>query len=177
MHISATTLDELICMQKEYMSLLEKDKEYDSMLTNCNNPIISGYLYSVSSKLQEKGIKIDIKVRVVSSEIDTKTKDIVEILGILITNATEQVEYEKEKCIDVHIIEGKNIVIEVLNKAKYCSAEDIEKMFSMNYSTKGDNRGIGLPVLKEIVGKYNGEVVVENKDIDENNWISFTVSI
>ena len=46
----------------------------------------------------------------------------------------------------------------------YEDSENIERFFDLGYSSKGQNRGIGLSKLKHMVNKYNGEIVIARED-------------
>jgi two-component system sensor histidine kinase AgrC len=50
-------------------------------------------------------------------------------------------------------------------------------MFVCGYSSKGENRGIGLSRVKELANKYEANIKVSNFWYDEENWINFTVEI
>ena len=51
-------------MQKEYGRELKGDSRYDAVLTGCNNPIISGYLYSKCLNCEEKGVEVEYKISI-----------------------------------------------------------------------------------------------------------------
>ncbi len=43
--------------------------------------------------------------------------------------------------------------------------------------TKGKDRGLGLYHLKKLMAKYNGEIEIRNKMIDEKPYFSIAVKI
>lgn len=180
MYSSAKTLEELKGMQEKYLGILQEESEVDSILTKCNNPILAGYLYNVCLKYKTFGIKVDVDVIVENSVIDIKTKYIIEILGVLLDNAYEKYvsQNNKDKRIYLKLYDKEDkLYIEVGNVSEYFTYEMIEKMFKKGYSTKGQNRGIGLWSVKNIVNKYNGEICVENVEKKQMNWIVFRVTI
>lgn len=71
----------------------------------------------------------------------------------------------------------ETVMFSVANPAKYMSSADIEKMFIRGYSKKGENRGIGLARVLELVKKYKAEIKAANDTCEEENWINFTLSI
>jgi sensor histidine kinase regulating citrate/malate metabolism len=105
--------------------------------------------------------------------------EIIEILGILTTNAAEYYkDVAGDKIIKLTIQETlHNLYIEVSNKSKKFSVSEIERMFKYGYSTKGTERGIGLPRIKELAEKTDSDIIVDNKVFDEENWLSFTIVI
>ena len=103
---------------------------------------------------------------------------IIEILGILINNAIEYLKdsniYNKE--INVQVFgESSQLRIVVSNVAEYITYNELEKMFQMGYSTKGDDRGIGLYSLKHIVQKNKGKLIVDNISKSNKNWLEIEV--
>lgn len=180
MYSTANSLEELKSMQETYLGILKDEREFDSILTRCNNPILAGYIYNMCLKYKGEGIKITVDVSVKNKEIDIKTKDIIEILGILLNNASEYYSLNKfpELYIGLKLQDKEDKkYIEVENISDYLSYEVLEAMFEKGYSTKGSNRGIGLYSVKNIITKYNGEIYVENVKREDRNLLVFRVII
>ena len=76
-----------------------------------------------------------------------------------------------------YIIPEEKIIISVSNPTEYIPFSEIENMFVCGYSSKGENRGIGLSRVKELANKYEANIKVSNFWYDEENWINFTVEI
>ncbi|MBO5413015.1 MAG: GHKL domain-containing protein [Clostridia bacterium] len=180
MHATAKSLEELKIMQEEYLGIIENEGEYDYILTKCNNAIIAGYLYNACVKMKSDNIRLNVDIMLTENNIDIKTKYIVEILGILLTNASEYLakndEFEKFINLKLHQ-KNDGIIIEVSNPSEYISYEKISKMFEKGYSTKGTNRGIGLFSLKNIVDNRKGKLQVENINVNEKNLLLFSLNI
>lgn len=177
MYLSAKSIEELVNIQKEYISILGDENRYDGILLKCNNPIISGYLYNTCMKYSKENIIIEYDINVVSNDIDVKTKEVIEILGVLISNAAECYNntFGTIKLIIKEI--NKIFRIEVRNKAEYISYGQLENIFKRGYSTKGEDRGIGLYSVKNIVDKFEGTISVNNVEVNEENWVNFCVVI
>ena len=133
--------------------------------------------------------------------------DFIEILGILIDNARDAIlsnkttqnnrenikdnnecgnegsvkgnnDCEKKENITIKIAETeKKVIVEVSNPYPYCTEDEIIKMFEKGYSTKGENRGIGLNKIKEYQDKYKFDILVENIMTKIGNTIKFSVII
>lgn len=180
MCVSATSLDELISMQKEYINILEYNRKYDSILTKCNDKILAGYIYSMCIKYEGKGFEINPQINVISEKMIISIVEMTELLGIILNNAYEHVISEEnyKKIIDFSIYENKDsFILEVANPANYLSFSHIDDMFSYGYSTKGNDRGIGLYRVRKIVDKYKGEICATNRKVDETNWFVIKISI
>lgn len=178
MHLVAGSMDELIDMQKKYMDELQDDSRYDSILTSCENPILAGYLYSRFLSCEKDGISVDYDIHIEQAKCRFATHEIIEILGILITNACESFGDEQagSRCIKVELRENhEKILFSVSNPAGHIKNSEIEKMFAPGYSSKGENRGIGLPRVAELVKIYKAELKVTNVSRNGENWIEFTV--
>ena len=122
---------------------------------------------------------MDYTVNVESATCLLSLYEIIEILGILTSNAAENYEdVAGDKIIRFTIQETlRNLYIEVSNKSKKFSVSEIEKMFKYGYSTKGTERGMGLPRIKQLAEKTNSDIIVDNKMFDEENWLSFAIVI
>ncbi len=170
--------DGLTKLQRQYGDELLKVEKYDSLILQCNCPVLSGYVYTKCNEIERVGIEIYPRVVCTKSNYNIGTHEIIELLGILLNNAEEYLlektwEY---KAIKINIYEKLNsLYIEVENVAEYISYEDIGEMFDVGYSTKGKERGIGLYSLKKIVEKNKGKLIVENKLYEKNNWLKISV--
>lgn len=181
MHLTARTLDELVNMQKKYGDELRKDSKFDSILTCCNNSILAGFIYYRCVACENENIVIDYNIHIEQAECCFALHELIEILGILIDNACECVKMENslEQHIKLEFQEDVDkLVFSVSNPTKYISFAEIDKMFISGYSNKGENRGIGLAKVRELVNKYAAEIEVFNSNpCDEKNWICFLIRI
>lgn len=180
MHLVASSLEELICMQNEYGDTIRYDSKFDLILTGCNNPILAGYLYHRCVACEQNGILVYYNIHIDQAECRFQLHEIIEILGILIDNACESfTTYQTEyKQINIECLENeKEIMFCVSNPSNYVTYSDIEKMFEKGFSTKGKNRGIGLARVLELTKKCDAELKVFNATHGDNNWIEFRIRI
>lgn len=180
MHLVASSLEELICMQNEYGDTIRYDSKFDLILTGCNNPILAGYLYHRCVACEQNGILVHYNIQLDQAECRFQLHEIIEILGILIDNACESfMTYQAEyKQIEIECLENeKEIIFCVSNPSNYVTYSDIEKMFEKGFSTKGKNRGIGLARVLELTKKSDAELKVSNTTHGDNNWIEFRIRI
>jgi len=181
MHITAKSLDDLISMQKEYGDILLEESRFDSILTHCNNPILAGFLYYKCVECEKIEVKVNYDIYIGQAECRFSLREIIEILGILIDNACENVKAEEslEKQICLKIWESSDkLIIFVANPARYIPFSEIDKMFIRGYSSKGENRGIGLERVMELINKYDAEIKVYNSGHEDTaNWINFEIQM
>ncbi len=179
-YLIAETLDELVNIQKGYVTELKENSRYDGILIGCNEPILSGFFYYKCLECDEKHIIMDYDIKVDNIDCNVSLYECIEIIGNLIDNACEQIAGydEKRRKIKLCLHESDNeINLEIGNPAPYMTSNEISKMFKSGYSTKGRNRGLGLSQVKKIVKKHHLELVVSNAAEDEENWIYFILRI
>ncbi|MBQ3053741.1 MAG: Spo0B domain-containing protein [Clostridia bacterium] len=127
--------------------------------------------------------EIGVSVNVTSgSNTDVLTSGVLEeeyisIIGNLLENSIEELNLIKQdrKTIDVLInTSEKWTLITVTDNGRGMDAETLEKIFEMGYSTKGQNRGVGMSTVLQIAKKHQGNVEVES---EKNEGCSITVSM
>jgi len=180
MHITATSLDELIARQREYGDALLDDCSYDDILTNCKNRTLAGFLYYRCIQCHNKGVRVIHKISVQNASVPFKIYELIELLGILIDNAYENFMHTQfpDPAIELELVEDENrLSILVANPCRYMKSAEIESMFIKGNSTKGEGRGIGLARIRELLQVHSTDIIVENVMKDKCNWLSFQVYI
>lgn len=126
---------------------------------------IKGLITTKILQAQEKNVPINIEVPDEIDQVDMNTVDLSRIIGIILDNAIEASEKIDEPLIRVALMKDDNVVtFIVMNKC----ADDIPRiheLFQENFSTKGENRGLGLTTLKEITDSTDNtllDTVIEN---------------
>lgn len=126
---------------------------------------LKGLLTTKFVHAREIGIPIQLEV---SEEIVHIQLDIIElnrILGILLDNAIEASKRLDKPIIRVAFIKfDLSIMIVISNNIQEDLNVSIQDVFREGYSTKGEKRGLGLSILKDIVNANNH--VVLNTKID-----------
>jgi len=166
--------------QKEYGDKLLQSTEFDHLLLNSDNAVLSGYVYTICNEARRHGIEIEPRVACAKRDLAIPLHEIIEVLGILLNNSIEYLDSVMgiNKTIKLSIYEDSNrIHIHVDNTSEYKTYEEMERMFEEGYSTKGEDRGIGLYSLKNIVTRYKGELIVHHYKSEDTNWTSIGVVI
>lgn len=126
---------------------------------------IKGLITTKIIQAQEKRIPISIEVPDEIDRIDMNTVELSRIIGIIVDNAIEASENLEEPLINIAFIDNEEAVtFIVMNK---CSDDipKIHELFEQGFSTKGDNRGLGLSTLKELTDSNENvllDTVIEN---------------
>lgn len=174
-HFIYKTYDELVMAQDDYCKIVTRENHFNKLL-KCSNPIIAGFLYGKFVEIEKLGIEVVYDVKIRELNIEIPIYKIVEILGDLIGNAVEAIEkIEGANKLYVSLIDENKLEIEVRNESPFVNYEEINKFFIKGYSSKGENRGLGLYNVKNICRKYDLDIYCENIEIDSVNWLSFRI--
>lgn len=152
--------DALEFIQKESVVHKQQNQILFNQIQDSN---IQAILLGKLGKASEKKIVLDIDD---DSYIDAlpshfEVTDMVTIIGNLIDNAFDAVEYQKKKKVTFSITGlGNDIIIEVTDNGKGITEDLLESLFKPGYSSKGENRGYGLFNVKSIVETLGGLIEV-----------------
>lgn len=178
-HKTAQSLNELIQMQREYCDMLQEDSQFEFIMMSCREPILAGFIYYKCVEGLNQNINVDCKISINQWNCKVKLYELIEMLGIFFNNAFEYVNENKNVGREVYFMcieETELYTISIENEIAVDSRINFNRMFEMGYSTKGKERGLGLPRIKEICDFYklNIRVSVENC---ENKKLKFLISI
>ena len=126
---------------------------------------IKGLITTKILQAQEKAIPISIEVPDEIDKIEMNTIEFSRISGIILDNAIEASEALDDALIQIAFINNEeSVTFIVMNK---CSDDTpkIHELFEEGFSTKGDNRGLGLSTLKELTDQNENvllDTVIEN---------------
>jgi len=139
------------------------------LLSNIKNPEIKGIFSSKIIRAQELNIDVFIDIAEPIEKIYMDIIDISRVIGILLDNAIEAAIKCEKPSMKVAVINKENSVLFVIINSIY---EDIliYKIYEKGYSTKGENRGLGLYNLKQITGEYTNvsiDTIVENGEFKQ----------
>ena len=158
----------------KYITNLNSNRKMGDLI-KLQDKILASLIYSKLRMAEESNAIFNINIK--NHEIITilKEYEVLEIFGILIDNALETKAENNIINLTIDRVHEMN-VIEVQNRHEYLTQDTIEKMFDKGFSTKnGSNRGYGLYNLKKIVLSAKGELEIENKLLNADNYISIKV--
>lgn len=178
--------DELVTKQEEYCDYVLKQNEKTKLVLTVENPLIAGFLYSKIQIAESKEIEVDYHVNLRKESWVIPEYELIEMAGILIDNAIDALEnikldfymQEPRKKIYVKMKETlEEIELTVANTSNYYGEDITAHFFDNGYSSKGKNRGIGLPKLKHLVHDRKGDIIVSNEFHENINYLTFTVKL
>lgn len=158
---------------KEYFhkNIFNEDKYYDiSKLKKIKNSGIKGLLSAKISEILKNNIKVKIEIFNTIDEFYISEFDLCRILGIFLDNAMEATKTTKEKFISISFIKDIDLNIVILNS---CTDNNINinSIFKKGYSSKGNNRGIGLFNVRSILNEKYPNNTILNTYIKDNLFI------
>ncbi len=149
---------------QKYISGMVSEHQYEigGIMKRIKSPVFAGFLLGKLSYAREKNIKLIISEDSYMPEIEDEsiTHELITIVGNLIDNALEAVMNCEKKQVELEIQYGDTLIITVQDTGKGIPEEEIGALFTKGYSTKGDNRGYGLYLVKESIQRINGEIHV-----------------
>ncbi|MGF1871775.1 sensor histidine kinase [Photobacterium indicum] len=134
-------------------------------------PLIAGLLLGKSERARELGLRLVIDSESCLSTLPEHIvpEDLVTILGNLIDNAFDATlaAHSTGTSIHLHLSDyGNDLILEVedsgIGLPEGMSRDDLVQR---GVSTKeGDNHGVGLYLINQIVSRYNGQYMMENRE-------------
>ncbi|MGI6669508.1 MAG: sensor histidine kinase [Acetivibrionales bacterium] len=157
-------IDEL----KQYVSEMiahNTDHGSSTEIYSIKNAGLFGIISSKMNLASEKGIKVELSV---IGEIENipgvKISELCEIVGIFLDNAIEEAVKATKK-VDILVRKSqKGTEISISNGC--LDTPDIKAIYKEGYSTKGENRGMGLAIARQIVDKYDN--ILLTTSVDDN---------
>ena len=154
-------LKDIEAIQEVYDNVLSKTKEnfsnskYDfANLSNITNTAIKSVVSAKLLEAQSKNVEVHIEVESLVSLSNMDALDIITILSILLDNAIEAACLAEKPCLTLAIFQEKDSDIIVVENSIREEKINISKIFDLGYSSKGENRGIGLSNVHDILDKY-----------------------
>lgn len=91
------------------------------------------------------------------------------VMGIILENALEEASENESKKIEIYVEASKGGLNITVGNTFKSEKINLDKIFNKGYSTKGENRGLGLHILKSIVDKNSNMTL--NTFINEGMFI------
>ena len=140
------------------------------------SPILIAHVYEKITEAQEAGLRIRMKLKCSLADCGIEDIHMVELLGTLLDNAIQDMAASGQTEYLVFEVEKQDgIMIRVANPHSPIKNQELQRMFQKGYSTKGEDRGIGLYHVKKLVQKYKIGLMAENKMIGGKNYICFSL--
>lgn len=150
----------------------EDDSEWLRKLKYIPQGGLKGLIYYKIQIMLKNNINVllsvseELKETKVWKNFDKNLSDISKIIGVYLDNAIEATSNINEKYITISVyLENNEIVFDITNT--YSGEIDIIKIDKEGYSTKGEGKGYGLSLVKDIISKNDK---LEQKRIINGNY-------
>lgn len=136
-----------------------------AMIQRIGNAGLAGLIISKYAAMEEKGIQGKLVVQDEIGLLNIAMGELCEALGILLDNAIEAAAETGEKHVRLTIAKAGQSLTFTVENSTY-GRPDVTRIFEKGWSTKGEGRGLGLWILKKIVGR--NENLLHNILVSEN---------
>lgn len=152
----------------EYVKTISNSfqSEVGFLTARIKDPVIAGFIIGKISYARENGAVLHLSKDsfVPKPQNEEVIQDVVTILGNLIDNAMEALKGCEQKKVEVEItpIENQYLSITVIDTGMGISKDIQSLIFNKGFSTKGENRGIGLYLVHQALEYLKGEIVISS---------------
>lgn len=155
-------------MINDFDEHIGKKMNITNQLANIQIPEVKSLLMKKMTEMQKSHISVKLEVLYPFSKINMPLFDFIRCLGILIDNAIEEVK-DNKGFIHLVLLVGSHGQLTLTISNTIHREIDCEKIFQEGYSTKGNNRGMGLSILQEII--HRSENITMEARVENNEFI------
>ncbi len=151
--------------------------ELKFVMDRFKDPVLAGFLLGKLSYARESGAEFTINGEGIVPETEEQDliHEVITILGNLIDNGVDAVKNSARKWITLRFDYFEDVlVLEIHDTGKGMDENLRKKIFHKGFSTKGDNRGFGLFLVKQSIDKIKGDIEVHT---NEDEGTAFIVTI
>ena len=138
-------------------------------------PGLSALLYIKQGKAAADSIEFRLNISGELTDINVPPYELNRIIGNIINNAFDHVQAldVDQRLVQVDIVQNETGHCFRIANSGTLNQESRAHIFDRGFSTKEDNQhsGLGLFIVKSLVQKHNGSIVVDNSD----DMVTFTV--
>lgn len=137
-------------------------------LAHISDTAVKSLLYNKLSYALSKGIELHLLLNFDISALPMNSLDMSKLLGIYLDNAIEGALTTDSPCLSVIFTKDDATTIEISNNFDG-SAPDLSRLSENGYSSKGENRGLGLTQADQLLDKYPN--VIHTINVTDNVFI------
>lgn len=144
-----------------------KHSKYDiAHLSNLNNAAMKSIVSAKLIEAQNYGIELNVEIEESISEPNSiELVEFLQMLSIFLDNAIEATLEASAPRLSFIYFEDHSQKVLVIGNTSKDEKVDTKQVFTAGYSTKGENRGLGLANVKEILER-NPDIVLKTESRD-----------
>lgn len=165
---------------ESYIKKITSNLQSSYHMYNTGNDYVDGLLAVKSNIAFQKNITFEVQFECSLQDFKVNDCDLTSILSNILDNAFDAIlmsdDVEKKVISICSYEEDNNKILSVANNGPVIQPQDIPKLFLNGYSSKNKEsgeRGFGLYIVKELVDKYGGEIVVTSIEGETEFLITF----
>ncbi|HBX24506.1 MAG TPA: GHKL domain-containing protein [Desulfotomaculum sp.] len=147
-----------------YLKNVESSTLANGQLLNVNNPYLRSLLKNKKQALLGQGIELTISIKSNLDFFDLQPVAITTIFTNLLDNAAEAAKLANNEVnevrFEVHEFENYYCFL-VIDSGPPIPQETASRIFESGFSTKGDDRGYGLPLVRQALAECRGKVAYD----------------
>ncbi len=133
------------------------DSKYDiANLSHLENTALKSIISAKLMEAQQLGIDLTVEIAEPISQPDMDLLDVVTILSIFLDNTIEAAQEAENPSLALAYFQENHQKILLIENSTQAEKVNTKAIFNYGKSSKGDNRGIGLANVKEILDCYPG---------------------
>lgn len=143
-----------------------RETEMGFVTKKVEDPVLAGYLIGKLSFARESGasLSFDCSDKLPKPANPEITHELITIIGNLVNNALEAIVESPVKNVDLKLDYAEDILtIEVKDTGMGMTKEIQNKILDKGFSTKGENRGLGLYLLAQAIERLEGDLIISSK--------------
>ena len=159
----------------EYIGDIYSDIKRVSRMMRTAQPAVNALLQAKAGDFEQKGLEFELQVGTQLEHLAIEPWALCRVLGNLIDNAAEAaVSAPRKGTILVELSEDlKSYRISVHNNGPEIPASLREQIFKPGFSTKGDERGMGLAIVSHILEENGGSIALQS----DGNGTTFSLRL
>ena len=160
---------------KEYLEKVYGDIKRVGRTLKTAHPAINALLAAKMSDCESRGIAMELTVESPWKDVCVPSWEVCRVLGNLIDNAMDALSQTQKPVIRVTL--GENLheySLSVVNNGPMIPEGLRESIFQSGFSTKSAGRGMGLAIVREIVGRWGAKLTLDSDEKETRFCVTMT---
>ncbi|MBE3585589.1 sensor histidine kinase [Desulfofundulus thermocisternus] len=150
---------------REYLAEVTGDIRILTQTLKLKSPEVAALVQQKAALAAGRNISFGLVIESDLAKLAVRPHNLNRILGNLLDNAMDAVMFlaTKDRYVRLEIREDEqSYILSVGNSGPGIREDLMEKIFEPGFSTKGENRGLGLAIVREIVQQHGGKIKVSS---------------